>query len=168
MKTLAIAAFFMAMLSAQPITIRAGTLLDGKGGLVRNTTLVIEGSRIVRIDPSIKDATYNLSSLTVMPGWIDTHTHIATHFDRARGRAETGKNETPQQSMLYAAENAYATLTAGFTTEQSPGLESDKDLRDWITTGPLPGPRILTSLGTILDGNPDEIRAKVHKFAADG
>ena len=168
MKTLAIAAFFMAMLSAQPITIRAGTLLDGKGGLVRNTTLVIEGSRIVRIDPSIKDATYNLSSLTVMPGWIDTHTHIATHFDRATGRAETGKNETPQQSMLYAAENAYATLMAGFTTIQSPGLAIDKDLRDWIATGPLPGPRILTSLGTILDGTPDEIRTKVRKFVADG
>src|SRR5215472_4088985 len=112
MKTLVIAAFFTAILPAQPITIRAGTLLDGKGGLVRSTTLVIEGSRIVRIDPSIKNTTYNLSSLTVMPGWIDTHTHVATHFDRETGRAQQGKNETPQQSMLYAAENAYATLMA--------------------------------------------------------
>jgi imidazolonepropionase-like amidohydrolase len=168
MKTLVITALFTATLHAQKITIRAGTLLDGRGGLVRNTTLVIEGSRIVRIDPSIKNATYNLSSLTVMPGWIDTHTHIATHFDRETGMAQKGKNETPQQSMLYAAENAYATLTAGFTTVQSPGLEIDKDLRDWIATGPLPGPRILTSLGAILDGTPDEIRAKVRKFVADG
>src|SRR5215471_6844057 len=107
MKTLVIAAYFTTTLHSQPITIRAGTLLDGRGGLVRNTTLVIEGSRIVRIDPSIQNATYNLSGLTVMPGWIDIHTHIATHFDRVTGRAQKGKSEPPQQSMLYAAENAY-------------------------------------------------------------
>ena len=163
-----IATLFSTALVGQQITIRAGTLLDGKGGLVRNTTLVIEGSRIVRVDPSIKTATYDLSKLTVLPGWIDTHTHVATHFDRETGRAEKGKNETPRQAMLSAAENAYVTLMAGFTTIQSPGLEIDKDLRDWIATGPLPGPRVLTSLGTILDGSPEEIRAKVRKFVADG
>ncbi|HUI80214.1 MAG TPA: amidohydrolase family protein [Bryobacteraceae bacterium] len=167
-KTALIAACLAAALRGQPITIRAGTLLDGKGGVFRNTTVVIEGSRISKIDASLKNATYDLSSLTVMPGWIDTHTHIATHFDRETGRAEKGKMETPQQSMLYAAENAYATLMAGFTTVQSPGLEIDKDLRDWIATGPLPGPRILTSLGAILDGTPDEIRAQVRKYVAEG
>lgn len=167
-KILLLSTLLSAALIGQQITIRAGTLLDGKGGLVRNTTLIIEGSRIVKIDPSIKNPTYDLSKLTVMPGWIDTHTHIATHFNRETGRAELGKNETPRQSILYAAENAYATLMAGFTTIQSPGLEIDKDLRDWLATGPLPGPRILTSLGIIVDGSPEEIRAKVRKFAADG
>jgi len=168
MKAGLVALLFSTVLVGQQITIRAGTLLDGRGGVVRNTTLVIEGSRIVKIDPSITNATYNLSNLTVMPGWIDTHTHIATHFDRKTGRAQIGEHETPQQSMLYAAENAYVTLMAGFTTVQSPGLEIDKDLRDWIATGPLPGPRILTSLGIILDGTPDEIKAKVRKYVADG
>jgi imidazolonepropionase-like amidohydrolase len=168
MKAVLIGVLLSIALQAQTITIRAGTLLDGKGGLVRNTTLVIEGARIVKIDPSLKNPTYDLSDLTVMPGWIDTHTHVATHFDRKTGRAERGKNETDQQSMLYAAENAYVTLMAGFTTVQSPGLPIDKDLRDWIATGPLPGPRILTSLGTIVDGTPEEIRAKVRKFAAEG
>ena len=156
------------LLGQQQITIRAGTLLDGKGGVARNTTLVIEGSRIVKIDPSIQKAAYDLSSLTVMPGWIDTHSHLAMHFDRETGRAEAGKNETPQQSMLYAAENAYATLMAGFTTVQSPGAALDKDLRDWIATGPLPGPRILTSLGAITSGSPMEIRSAVRKYVAEG
>ena len=156
------------LLGQQRITIRAGTLLDGKGGSVRNTTLVIEGSLIVKIDPSIKKVTYDLSNLTVMPGWIDTHSHLAAHFNRETGMAQNGKNETLQQSMLYAAENAYATMMAGFTTVQSPGAAIDKDLRDWIATGPLPGPRILTSLGAITSGSPAEIRVAVRKYVADG
>jgi imidazolonepropionase-like amidohydrolase len=57
---------------------------------------------------------------------------------------------------------------AGFTTVQSPGAAIDKDLRDFVNTGPLPAPRILTSLGAIHNGTPDEIRARVRKFVADG
>ena len=166
--TLAILLCPTTLFGQQRITIRAGTLLDGKGGIARNTTLVIEGSQIVRIDPAIQTVTYDLSRLTVMPGWIDTHTHLVSHFNRENGRAQAGANETPQQAMLYAAENAYETLMAGFTTVQSPGAAIDKDLRDWIATGPLPGPRILTSLGSIQSGSPGEIRAAVRKYVADG
>lgn len=165
-----LAVAFSAPLGAQQITIRAGTLLDGKGGQVRNTTIVIEGSRIMKIDSSIKNATYDLSKLTVMPGWIDTHTHIATHFDRKTGRAvmERDPKESGEVAMLYAAENAYITLMAGFTTIQSPGMAIDKDLRDFLASGPLPGPRVLTSLEQIMDGTPDQIRARVRRLAAEG
>ena len=165
-----LAAVFAATLAAQQITIRAGVLLDGKGGQTRNTTVVIEGSRIVKIDPSIKNVTYDLSKLTVMPGWIDTHTHVATHFDRKTGRAVTVRDpkESGEQAMLYAAENAYITLMGGFTTIQSPGMRIDKDLRDFLASGPLPGPRVLTSLETILDGTPAEIRARVRRLASEG
>jgi len=156
------------LLAQSQITIRAGTLLDGKGGVTHNTTIVIQGSRIVKIDPSIKNATYDLSSLTVMPGWIEGHSHIASHFDRETGRAQASKSETLEQTTLYLMENAYATLMAGFTTVQSPGAAVDKDLRDFVNSGPLPAPRILTSLGAIHSGTPDEIRARVRKFAADG
>jgi len=52
-----LALLFSTVLLGQQITIRAGTLLDGKGGTVRNTTLVIEGSRIVKIDPSLTNVT---------------------------------------------------------------------------------------------------------------
>jgi imidazolonepropionase-like amidohydrolase len=58
------------VLTAQQISIRAGTLLDGKGGMTHNATIVVEGTKIIRIDPSIKYPTYDLSKLTVMPGWI--------------------------------------------------------------------------------------------------
>jgi cytosine/adenosine deaminase-related metal-dependent hydrolase len=68
--------------------------------LVRSGTPAMDTAlvRVFKIDPSLKNPTYDLSDLTVMPGWIDTHTHVATHFDRKTGRAERGKNETDQQS----------------------------------------------------------------------
>src|SRR5881296_4334899 len=92
---------------AHPIVIRASTVLDGKGGILRDVGLVVEGTKIVRIDARVSTATYDLRGLTVMPGWIDTHTHIAAHFDRETGRVHSRQvNETPQQAMLYAAENA--------------------------------------------------------------
>ena len=57
--------------------------------------------------------------------------------------------ETPAEMALYAAENAWVTLINGFTTVQSVGAASDKELRDAIARGVLPGPRILTSLGSM-------------------
>lgn len=163
-------AAFSVTLAAQQITIRAGVLLDGKGGQTRNTTIVIEGSKIVKLDPSIRNATYDLSRLTVMPGWIDTHTHFATHFDRKTGRAVTVRDpkESAELAMAHAIENAYITLMGGFTTIQSPGMRIDKDVRDFLATGPMPGPRILTSLETIVDGTPAEIRARVRRLAGEG
>src|SRR6185503_15402644 len=93
---------------ARPIVLRASTVLDGKGGAFRDVALVIDGTRIARIDSNVSSVTYDLRGLTVMPGWIDTHTHIAAHFDRETGRVHGPEvNETPQQAMLYAMENAY-------------------------------------------------------------
>jgi imidazolonepropionase-like amidohydrolase len=160
-------------LSAQstPIAIKAGTLIDGKGGTQNNVVIVVQDSKIVRIEPARAGVTYDLSTQTVMPGLIDTHTHLFDHFDRTSGRLRTAAiPETPAQTMLYMVENAHRTLQAGFTTVQSPGNELDKDLRDWINDGRVPGPRILTSLRQIFDntGSPAEIRAFVRKAVADG
>jgi len=150
--------------------IKADTVLDGKGGTLSNTAIVVQGSKIARIDANAQGATYDLRGLTVMPGWIDTHAHIVQHFDRKTGKTPARGDETPQQAALYAAENAYLTLLGGFTTVQSPGAELDKDLRDWINQGSVPGPRILTSLRAITDktGTPEQIRAFVRQAVADG
>jgi imidazolonepropionase-like amidohydrolase len=156
----------------RPVVIKASLVLDGKGGRLTNTNIVIEGSRIARIDPTAREVTYDLTGLTVMPGWIETHTHIGSHFDRGTGRAHSAEtqSETPEQTMLYAVENAYRTLQAGFTTVQSVGAPLDKDLRDWIAEGRLPGPRLLTSLRSINENTGDaaKIRAFVQQVVADG
>jgi imidazolonepropionase-like amidohydrolase len=155
-----------------PITVRVGKLLDGRGGAMNDATVVVEGSRIVAVEPRPRaDATYDLRGLTLMPGGIDTHVHIAWHFDRnGKSHDEEDKSETPGQTMLYAVENAVETLRGGITTVQSLGAPEDRDLRDWIARGTIPGPRILTSLEPIADDtlSPEKIREGVRRRAAEG
>ena len=156
----------------RPIVIRAATLIDGKGGVTRNVSIVVQGSRIARIDASAQGTTYDLKGLTVMPGWIDTHVHMDAHFD-PNGKSHSpasAKNETPPQTMLYAVENAYNVLMAGFTTAQSVGAPLDRDLRDAIARGTIPGPRLLTSLRPVDEttGTPDQIRKFVRQVASEG
>jgi imidazolonepropionase-like amidohydrolase len=107
-----------------------------------------------------------------MPGWIDTHTHPGWYFNRENRLEQGGRGsiETPAASALYAEANVYATLMGGFTTIQSLGQAIDKDVRDLINRGVLPGPRIITSLRSVNEntGDPEKIRAYVDKMKADG
>jgi len=153
--------------TAQPIVIHADRMLDGKGGEVRNATITIEGSKIVKIGGSAKPD-YDLKGMTLMPGWIDTHTHPTWHFDE-NGRFFQGR-ESAEQKMKYAAENAKTTLMAGFTTIQSLGDPVDGPLRDAINKGEQTGPRILTSLRQINErsGDPDKIREQIRQMKKDG
>jgi imidazolonepropionase-like amidohydrolase len=155
------------------VVVRARRMLDGRGGVLRDVALLITGGRIAAIDSSGKQrapAEYDLGNLTVLPGLIDTHAHVAWYFNR-KGRLHTGDDgDTPAESMLAIAGNAWATLMAGYTTIQSPGSPEDKDLRDWINAGTIPGPRILTSLAPITDPSltPDALRALVRERRAQG
>ena len=155
--------------TAQTSTIRAGTVLDGKGGTHRDVDLSIQNGKIVSIGKAGKGpVTYDLSRFTLMPGWIDTHVHIGWHFNR-EGRADMAR-EPADEFALRASANTWATLQGGFTTVQSLGADADKNLRDVIAEGLLPGPRILTSLNALNErsGSPEEIRAKVVKLKAQG
>ena len=148
------------------LVIAASTLLDGKGHVVKNTRIVIEGAKIVAIDPNAGPVDYDLRGLTVLPGWIDAHVHITWSFDE-NGKSQGGGLTTPQATLASAA-NAWATLMAGFTTVQSVGNPADIPLRDAIAKGELAGPRILTAAQPLLgqgeaSGTPDEIRAFVRK-----
>ncbi len=145
------------------IVIRADRLLDGRGGVRGATDIVIRGNRIAGVRAPTGRADIELAG-TVMPGGIDTHVHISAHFD-ASGRAhgDPAVDETPQQAMLYAVENAYRTVMAGITTVQSLGARIDGDLRDAIARGVMPGPRILTSYEWVTSGTPAELRAEVRE-----
>jgi imidazolonepropionase-like amidohydrolase len=154
---------------SRPVVLKAATVLDGKGQTIRDTIIVVEGSKIVRVGGAVPAgaSTYDLTSLTVMPGWIDTHSHIYHHFYHDR---YAGSDEPPVHAMLSAVDNAVATLNAGFTTIQSPGANEDKDLREAIARGLIPGPRILTSLDALYDssGPPEKIRQLVRERKQQG
>jgi imidazolonepropionase-like amidohydrolase len=165
--------FLLGAATAEPtITLHVGKLLDGRGGAREDVTVTIQGSRIAAIDAGKKGTpTYELRGLTLMPGGIDTHVHIAWHFDR-NGKTHDDENtsEPPAQTALYAVENAVATVRGGITTVQSLGAPEDRDLRDWIARGTIPGPRILTALEPLSEetGGPEQMRAAVRKRKEEG
>src|ERR1700756_4048042 len=88
----------------RPVVMKTSTLFDGKGKTLKNTIIVVEGAKIVRVGGAVpaNAITYDLTAFTVSPGWIDTHAHVALHFD------DTGR-------------------LAGPTTVQSHGAMIDKD-----------------------------------------
>ena len=152
----------------QRIVLKASTVFDGKGGVEKDRQIVVEGGKIASVENTgAAKATYDLTGLTVMPGWIDTHVHLSWHFD-ANNRLEQGGPAARQ--ALYTEANAWATLQGGFTTVQSLGAEIDREVRDLIERGTLPGPRVITSMGSLNEksGDPEKLRAAVRKFKADG
>src|SRR5690242_18797239 len=156
---------------ARRIVIAAGTILDGKGNVIKNSRIVVEGDRIVAIHPKASPVDYDLRGLTVLPGWIDAHAHTTWSFGKDGKNA--GAGETTQDAAYKAAANAWVTLTAGFTTIQSVGSPTDLPLRDAIARGELPGPRILTAVEPLVGrgeqtGTPDQIRAFIRKQKESG
>src|SRR5438105_3362048 len=148
------------------IVIAADAIFDGRGHILHNTRIVIQDSKIVAIDPKAGPVDYDLRGLTVMPGWIDAHAHVTWSFgpDGKNG----GAGRTTPEAAYASAENAWATLMAGFTTIQSVGSPTDVPLRDAIAKGLMPGPRILTAVEPLngrgpQTGTPDEIRTFIRK-----
>jgi imidazolonepropionase-like amidohydrolase len=172
---LALASFVVPALPQTPsappkrIVIAARTILDGRGNVLHDSRIIVEGSKIVAIeknDAKAAPADYDLGTLTVLPGWIDAHVHITWSFGKDGKNAGTG-GATPED-IYQDASNAWVTLMAGFTTVQSVGAPNDVPLRDAIAKGILPGPRLLTAVEPLQGrgertGTPDEIRAYIRK-----
>jgi imidazolonepropionase-like amidohydrolase len=165
----------IAQQSSVPIVVRVSTALDGRGHVIRDTALVIENGKITHLDPQAgqisKAIVYDLRAYTVLPGWIDAHTHPSWHFD-ALGRL-AGQDEPKERTAIAAVANSWKMLAAGFTTVQSLGSPIDKEVRDAIDRFELPGPKVLTSLDPIFGrgeatGTPDALRAVVQQHAKDG
>ena len=170
MKCLRASLFLVALLVApaaraqNPIVIRAGRLIDGRGNVQQNVLIVVRDGKIERVGGPLRPQetiTHDLSAYTLLPGLIDTHVHIDSHFG-PDGRA-TNQGETASQRFYAATQNAYVTLMAGYTTVQSIGSVTDSTLKKAITRGDVKGPRLLTSLGSLNDTSrtPDQIRSWV-------
>jgi imidazolonepropionase-like amidohydrolase len=159
------------MWKSKRVVIAASEILDGKGRVLHDTRIVIDGSKIVAIDPKAGPVDYDLRGLTVLPGWIDAHVHITWSF--GPDGKNVGEGGTSQEAAYTAASNAWLTLMAGFTTVQDVGSPTAIPLRDAIAQGRLPGPHILTAAGSLSGrgeqtGTPDEVRVFVRKQKAAG
>ncbi len=113
----------------------------------------------------------DLRGYTVMPGWIDTHVHLDSHWNSA-GRIATD-SEPPMEAAMGIALAGWETLMGGFTTVQTVGDPTEKPLRDIIRDHGFPGPRVLTSLAWIegkgdSTGTPEQLRAMVRQRKAEG
>jgi imidazolonepropionase-like amidohydrolase len=172
--------FFLALLcfapkrayaQSKPTIIAASTVLDGRGHILHDTRIVVQNGKIIRIDPKAGPVTYDLRGLTVLPGLIDAHVHITSHFNKD-GRL-AGADEPREESDLAIAANAWRTLMGGFTTVQSVGAPDDGPLRDAIARGWIPGPRILTAIRPLhgrgpATGTPEQIRKFIDEDKAMG
>ncbi len=175
MRFLFVLLFSVVAFAQDRIVLQTSVLLDGRGGVLKNQQIVIEGGRIVSVRPGKAKADYDLRGLTVMPGWIDTHVHLEWHMDASGKSVASGK---PEDSALYDAADAWMELQDGFTTVQSVGSAADGPVRDGINRGVLPGPRVLTSLnqirGVVGEGEKqkvftvDELREMVRKNKENG
>ncbi len=137
------------------IAIQAGALVDGRtGSLTRNVTILVRGDHIVAVGPDVSvpaDAQrIDLSAWTVMPGFIDMHTHITGGPEDLSAPPGSQLYTTyPEYATLKGAVNAHTTLLAGFTTIRDLGAPATTALalRDAIANGLVPGPRMVTAIG---------------------
>jgi dihydroorotase-like cyclic amidohydrolase len=72
MRSFLLLALLSTSLQANDIVIRAARILDGRGNVVRNAAVVVNDSKILRIDPHPQRADFDLGDRTLMPGGIDT------------------------------------------------------------------------------------------------
>ena len=137
--------------SAQVTAIRAGHLVDPDSGTVlADQVILIRDSKIEKvgkgIDVPVKATIIDLSKMTVLPGLIDCHTHVA---DGAHDGEPMGQfKKTGAQVVLESVPNARAMLESGFTTVRDVGTYralGDIALRDAINRGDIVGPRMFVA-----------------------
>jgi imidazolonepropionase-like amidohydrolase len=140
-----------AIAPAQVTAIRAGRLVDPDSGTVLTDQIIlIRDSKIERvgkgIDVPANAAIVDLSKMTVLPGLIDCHTHLA---DGAHDGEPMGQfKKTAAQVVLESVPNARAMLESGFTTVRDVGTYralGDIALRDAINRGDIVGPRMFVA-----------------------
>lgn len=155
--------------------LRAARVLDGTGRVLTRQDIVVQSGRITAVRPSagpLPAGGLDLGNRTVLPGMIDTHVHLGWYINSQDRMHTDGDGDAPGVSALAHAGNAWATLRAGFTTVQSIGESDNAPLRDAIARGHIPGPRVLTSLGSLNErtrgGSPDSLRAAVRRFKQMG
>jgi imidazolonepropionase-like amidohydrolase len=142
----------------QAIFIKAGRLIDGRADQAQaNVGILIQGDRITAVGPvaqvqaqAVGARVIDLSQMTVLPGLIDTHTHLLLQGDSTSAAYDA---QLLYQSSAYrailAARDARLSLEHGFTAirdvETEGAMYADVDVKLAVNRGEIPGPRIFAS-----------------------
>lgn len=157
--------FKVCILPAQSVSItaiKAGRLIDPESGTIRsNQIILIENGKFKAIGPNLeipKGATLiDLSDLTILPGLVDAHNHLALTYKVMPERNiyyYTYITESTALRAIQAASNGMQMLSSGFTIVRDMGNNgnyADTALRQAIEQGWIPGPKIINS-GIIIGG----------------
>ena len=136
----------------QTYVIKAGRLIDGQSAEIRrNVIIVVQGNKITALGEkaAIPEgvAILDLSDKTVLPGFIDAHTHLMVDGVDDYG-ADLYKNSTPFRTIRAVASVRQA-LWNGFTAlrdvESEGAMYADVDVKRAINMGLVPGPRLWVS-----------------------
>src|SRR5213594_1045786 len=144
--------------SALSTLVHAGRLIDGKSDAPQsNVGILIEGERVKAVGPWAQvqgqaqgARVVDLSQLTVLPGFIDAHTHLLLQGDPT---AQSYNEQLLYRSIPYrailAARNARIALEHGFTAirdlETEGAMYADVDVKRAVNRGEIPGPRIFVA-----------------------
>ena len=153
-------------LAAQPATpppaapgvvaIRAGRLIDpATGSVAKDQIIIVRGKKFEAIGSGLAipqgAEVIDLSNLTVLPGLVDTHNHLAITYkvdpERKNYYVTVISESTPLRA-IQAASNGIQMLAAGFTIIRdmgNNGLYADTALRQAIEEGWIPGPQIINA-----------------------
>jgi imidazolonepropionase-like amidohydrolase len=134
--------------------LKATALFDGKSDtLVTPGLVIVTGDRIVAVGSGASIPTgaeiIDLGEATLLPGFIDAHTHLSFMYSDDYNKAELNNlQKTIPERTLDASTNARVTLLAGFTTVRDVGSADfiDVGLRNAIAKGDIPGPRMLVAV----------------------
>src|SRR5262249_273301 len=155
--TLALAAGAQQKTETKSYVLKAARMFDGKSSSVTSPgVVVVSGGKITGVGAGATipaDAeVVDLGDTTLLPGFIDAHTHVTGMYSEDHDRATLrGLEETIPQMAIETTVNARVTLMAGFTTVRDVGSERylDVGLRNAIEKGIVPGPRMVVSVHAI-------------------
>lgn len=186
---------------AHEIAIKAGHLVDVDSGTVlSDQVILVRDNRVIAVGKGLAIPTgatvIDLSNMTVLPGLIDCHTHLADGARDPSGDPLSYLKRTAAEVALESVPNAKDTLDSGFTTVRDVGVYralTDVALRDAIARGNISGPRMYVAgayvtitggAGALTGAAPDiqlpwdlrygqadgpwQVRAVIRKLANDG
>jgi imidazolonepropionase-like amidohydrolase len=141
---------FSSIATAQVTVVRAGRLVDPDSGTVlTDQVIVVDGGKIQAVGKGLAvpagAKVIDLSDKTVLPGFIDCHTHLVDGLTAVNGEPFNVVKKTAAQMVLAAVPNAGKTLLSGFTSVRDVGVYralTDVALRDAISRGDIAGPRM--------------------------